>query len=73
MRLKNTDRLDFVDRTLTVNGKPFIVQYPDEPLFGTRDGKLVTILFKGCGLTRTLWEPDEIEGYFLDQEPSANL
>jgi len=72
MKLKKTDKLELLDRTLNVNGKPFIVKYPDEPLFGTKDGKLVTIIFKGCGCTRTHWDPEEIEGYFPDQEPSAN-
>lgn len=72
MKLKKTDKLELLDRTLNVNGKLFIVQYPDEPLFGTKDGKLETILFKGCGYTRTLWDPEEIEGYFPDQESTTN-
>jgi len=72
MKLKKTDKLELLDRTLNVNGKTFIVQYPDEPLFGTKDGKLVTIIFKGCGCTRTLWDTEEIEGYFPDQESSTN-
>jgi hypothetical protein len=71
MKLKNTDKLELVDRTLTVNGKPFVVQYPDEPLFGATDGKLVTIVFKGCGYTQTRWDPEEIEGYFKDSESSS--
>jgi len=73
MKLKKTDQLELVDRTLNVNGQPFVVQYPDEPLFGTKDGKLETIVFKGCGLTRTSWEPEEVEGYFRDQDSSENL
>ncbi|OPY04995.1 MAG: hypothetical protein A4E66_02509 [Syntrophus sp. PtaB.Bin001] len=68
MKLKNTDKLELVDRTLNVNGKPFVVQYPDEPLFCTKDGKLETIVFKSCGYTLTQWDPEEIEGYFSDQE-----
>jgi len=71
VKLKDTDKLEFVDRTLTVNGKPFVVQFPDEPLFGIADGRLITILFKGCGYTQYSWDPEEIEGYFPDSEPSS--
>ncbi|MFH0976163.1 MAG: hypothetical protein V1874_10315 [Spirochaetota bacterium] len=53
-----------MDRTLKVNGKTFIVQYPDEPLYCMKDGKLETIVFKACGYTCYQWEPEEIEGYF---------
>ena len=72
MKLKNTDRLEVVDRRLKVNGRTFVVQYPNEPLLCTEDGKLETIVFKGCGYTTTLWEPEEIEGYFSDQEADDN-
>jgi len=73
MKLKNTDKLELVDRTLTVNGRPFVVQYPDEPLFGTKNGRLITIVFKGCGYTQTKWDPEEIEGYFKNREPSTDI
>jgi hypothetical protein len=72
MKLKNTDKLEVVDRKLKVNGKTFIVQYPDEPLWRTEEGKLETIVFKACGYTSYLWEPEEIEGYFIDQEADVN-
>ncbi len=69
MKLKNTDKLEIFDRKLKVNGRSFIVQYPDEPLYCcTKDGKLGTLLFKGCGYTCHKWEPEEVEGYFSDQE-----
>ena len=68
MKLQKTDKLELIDRTLNVNGKPFVVRYPDEPMLCSRDGKLETIVFKACGFTRTLWEPEEIEGFFPDQE-----
>jgi hypothetical protein len=58
MKLKNTDKLEIVDRKLKVNGKTFFVQYPDEPLWRMEDGKLVTIVFKACGYTDNQWEPD---------------
>jgi hypothetical protein len=65
MKLKPTDTLEVKNRRLYVNGKPFVVEYPDEPLCGTEDGKLVTLVFRGCGCSLTQWEPEEIEGYFL--------
>jgi hypothetical protein len=72
MKLKNTDKLEIVDRKLKVNGKFFIVQYPVEPLWRMEDGKLETIVFKACGYTDNQWEPEEIEGYFSDQEADVN-
>jgi hypothetical protein len=68
MKLKNTDKLEVVDRKLKVNGNHFVVQYPDEPLWRMEDGKLATIVFKACGYTCNEYEPEEIEGYFSDQE-----
>jgi hypothetical protein len=72
MKLKNTDKLEIVDRKLKVNGKTFFVQYPDEPLWRMEDGKLVTIVFKACGYTDNQWEPEENEGYFSDQKADVN-
>ena len=68
MKLKNTDKLEIVDRKLKVNGKTFVVQHPDEPLYCMKDGKLETIVFKACGFTCYQWDPEEIEGYFSDEE-----
>lgn len=68
MKLKNTDKLEIIDRKLVVNGKIFMVQHPDEPLYCINDGKLDTIVFKACGFTCYQWAPEEIEGYFPDQE-----
>ena len=65
-KLNKTDRLEFIDRDLIVNGRSFNVVYPNEPLFGVKEGKLITIVFRGCGCTLTDWEPEEIEGEFLD-------
>lgn len=67
MKLKNSDKLEIVDRKLKVNGKIFIVQYPEEPLWRAENGKLETIVFKGCGYTSSQWDPEEIEGYFPDE------
>jgi hypothetical protein len=63
-KLNNTDQLKVIDRELIVNGRPFNVVYPNEPLFGVKDGKLITIVFRGCGCTLTDWEPEEIEGEY---------
>jgi hypothetical protein len=72
MKLKKTDKLEVVDLKLKVNGKTFVVQHPDEPLWRIEDGKLETIVFKACGFTSYLWEPEEIEGYFYDHEADVN-
>jgi hypothetical protein len=68
MKLKNTDKLEVIDRKLKVNGRTFIVQYPDQTLYNAKDNVLETIMFKGCGCTITQWKSEEIEGYFFDQE-----
>lgn len=70
MKLRNTDKLEIVDRKLKVNGKTFTVKYPDEPLYCITDGKLETLVFKACGFTRNQWDTEEIEGYFSD-DPEA--
>ena len=64
MKLKRTDKLEVVNHRLKVNGQPFVVEYPDEPICSIQEGKLVTLVFRGCGCTLTHWEPEEIEGYF---------
>lgn len=65
MKLSPTDELTVVDRRLEVNGRPFQVRYPDEPLLCTENGRLVTIVFRGCGCTLSQWEPGEIEGNYI--------
>ena len=65
MKLNKTDILNVKDRCLLVNGKPFNVTFPDEPLLGTEEGNLVTIVFRGCGCSLNEWEPEEIEGEFI--------
>ncbi len=67
MKLKDTDKLEVVGRKLKVNGRTFVVQYPEEPLLCIADGKLETIIIKGCGYTSNQLDPEEIEGFFLDQ------
>lgn len=64
-KLNKTDELEVIGRDLIVNGRPFNVFYPSEPLFGVKDGKLITIVFRGCGCTLTDWEPEEIEGEYI--------
>ena len=64
MRIKDTDQLLVVDHRLEVNGRPFEVHYPDEPICCVDGGRLVTLVIKGCGCTLNHWEPEEIEGEF---------
>lgn len=66
IKLNKNDELKLIDRDLIVNGRPFTVIYPNEPFFGVKDGKLITIVFRGCGCTLTDWEPEEIEGHYCD-------
>ena len=65
MKLNRTDTLEVKNRRLLVNGKPFSVTYPDEPLLGMEGEHVVTIVFRGCGCSLNEWEPEEIEGEFL--------
>lgn len=44
-----------------VDGKPFVVEYPDEPIKCVDDNKLVTV-FRGH-LTN-YWSHEDIEGYY---------
>lgn len=64
IKLNNNDQLEMRDRDLLVNGRPFKVITPNEPLFGVKEGKLITIVFRGCGCTLSEWDPEEIEGEF---------
>lgn len=67
MKVKSSDTLEVVNRCLNVNGRPFIVEYPNEPLCCIEDGKLVTLVFRGCGCTLSHWDPDDIEGHFASE------
>jgi hypothetical protein len=66
IKLSKHDQLQLIDRDLIVNGRPFKVIFPNEPFFGVKDGRLITIVFRGCGCTLTDWEPEEIEGCYGD-------
>lgn len=46
---------------LFVDGKPFVVDYPDEPIKKVEDNKLVTV-FRGHLLN--YWSHEDIEGYY---------
>ena len=65
MKLKRTDTLEVKDRRLLVNGRPFRVSYPDEPLLGMEGENVVTIVFRGCGCSLNEWGIEEIEGDFV--------
>jgi hypothetical protein len=62
LKLNKTDRMELIQDELFVNGRLFKLDCPSEPLFGVKDGKLITIVFRGCGCTLTDWEPEEIDG-----------
>jgi hypothetical protein len=64
MKLKDADKLEVVNHSLRVNGRPFKVAYPSEPIACMEDGRLVTLVFRGCGCTLSHWDPEEIEGEF---------
>lgn len=64
MKLTSNDTLEVLNHSLRVNGRPFAVKYPAEPIACLEDGKLVTLVFRGCGCTLSHWEPEEIEGDF---------
>ncbi len=64
MKLTREHAIALHDNRLSVNGKPFEVLHPAEPLFAVRDGKLITIVFRGCGCTLNEWDPEEIEGEY---------
>ena len=48
---------------LFVDGKPFVVDIPDEPIKGVEDGRLVTH-FRNNPAMINYWFHDEIEGYW---------
>jgi len=64
MKLNKMDKMEVAGHILMVNGKPFTMTCPQEPPFAIKDGKLVTIVFRGCGCALSEWEPEEIEGDF---------
>ena len=61
MTLTENDVLDVRNGCLVVNGKPFVVDHPTEPMHSVEDGRLVT-LFRGH--LYNYWKPEEIEGYY---------
>jgi len=63
MKLKNSDKLSMINFCLRVNGKPFVVDYPNEPLWDVEGNKLIT-LFRGRISMKNCWNPEEIEGYY---------
>ena len=65
MKLKRTDTLEITERRLFVNGRPFNVTHPYEPVLGMENRNLVTIVFRGGGRFLTEGELEEIEGEFF--------
>lgn len=63
-KLKTSDKMEVIDHCLLVNGRPFDVEYPDEPIYMIQDGKLVTLVVKACGCNLYYWDPEEIVGDF---------
>ena len=61
MNLEIHHKLEVRNKSLFVDGLPFVVDEPREELSHIEDGKLVT-LFRGH-LTN-YWEPQDIKGYY---------
>lgn len=62
MTLTNKDKLEVVNHCVTVNGRPFVVDFPKEPIAHVdEDGRLVT-LFRGHLYNH--WEPEDVSGYY---------
>ena len=66
MTLNKNDKLEVIHHRLLVNGKEFLVQTPDEPMCSIEEGKLITLVIKGCGISISKWDVEEIEGYYLE-------
>ena len=60
MRLEDTDVLTYSNTCISVNGLPFVVEYPDEPICSVEDNELVT-RFRNF---ENRWLPSEIRGYY---------
>ena len=62
MVIQPNDTLRVFSGCLSVNGKPFVVEHPDEPLESIdEDGKLVT---RFRGHLRNHWDRSDIKGYW---------
>jgi len=62
MRLDDSNKLTaVVNGCLVVDGRPFVVEFPDEHLSRIEDGRLVTV-FRGH--LDNYWDNDEIDGYW---------
>lgn len=62
MNLTKNDKIEVIEARLMVNGRPFIVNYPSEPLSHVSlDGNLVTLQ---NNTTYNHWGVDQIEGYY---------
>lgn len=61
MKLKETDKLTMINHCLRVNGKPFVVDYPNEPLCSVEENQLITL---HRGHLYNVWNPEDIIGYF---------
>ena len=62
MKLNKNDKMEVINGCLRVNGKPFVVEQPDERLLEIdEEGRLVTV-FRGH--LYNYWKPEDVEGYF---------
>ena len=62
MTLTKNDKLEVINNRLEVNGRPFIVDFPKEPIAHIdEDGRLVTLL---RGHLYNHWDRQDVEGYY---------
>lgn len=61
MKIKTSDKITMENKRLLVNGKPFTIEYPDEPLWDIEGNQLVTI-FRGH--LYNYWNLEDVRGYF---------
>ena len=57
----NGSKLEVRNHCLFVDGKPFVVDYPEEAIKGVEDNKLIT---EFRGHLNNYWSHEDIEGYF---------
>ncbi len=59
--LTDSDKLTSMNYCLMVNGKPYVVDYPEGYILGVKDNMLVTM---GTVRERDYWHPHQIKGYY---------
>ena len=61
MNLEHYHKLEVINRSLLVDGAPFVVTFPDEELLRVEEGKIITSF---RGRLENQWDNFEVEGYY---------